>query len=115
MHSQAAATVAAMSERTVAPGTPVQQSNSAALTEPERRHAMIAEAAHYRAERRGFEPGQELADRCCAQPGSWKRWKRSVPAMSARARRFCAGRSKRPLARSPRIRRPMAESSSTAC
>ena len=29
---------------------------------PEARHAMIAEAAFYRAEQRGFEPGYELDD-----------------------------------------------------
>jgi hypothetical protein len=28
---------------------------------------MIAEAAYYRAEQRGFEPGQELADWCTAE------------------------------------------------
>jgi hypothetical protein len=30
--------------------------------DPVRRHAMIAEAAYYRAERRGFTPGYELRD-----------------------------------------------------
>jgi hypothetical protein len=30
--------------------------------DPVQRHAMIAEAAYYRAERRGFAPGQELRD-----------------------------------------------------
>ncbi len=29
---------------------------------PEQRHAMIAQAVHYRAERRGFAPGAELQD-----------------------------------------------------
>lgn len=29
---------------------------------PEIRHAMIAEAAYYRAEKRGFAPGEEIAD-----------------------------------------------------
>jgi hypothetical protein len=33
-----------------------------AFIEPERRGVMIAEAAYYRAERRGFEPGHELED-----------------------------------------------------
>jgi hypothetical protein len=31
------------------------------------RHAMIAEAAYYRAERRGFEPGRELEDWLAAE------------------------------------------------
>ena len=31
-------------------------------TDPLRRRAMIAEAAYYRAERRGFAPGHELED-----------------------------------------------------
>jgi hypothetical protein len=35
---------------------------AAAYIEPEERRAMIAEAAYYRAERRGFEPGRELED-----------------------------------------------------
>lgn len=30
--------------------------------DPVRRHAMIAEAAYYRAQRRGFAPGHELED-----------------------------------------------------
>lgn len=32
-----------------------------------RRHAMIAEAAYYRAERRGFDPGHELEDWLAAE------------------------------------------------
>ena len=32
------------------------------ITAPALRHAMIAEAAYYRAERRGFAPGCELED-----------------------------------------------------
>ena len=32
------------------------------VTDPIRRHAMIEEAAYYRAERRGFAPGHELED-----------------------------------------------------
>jgi hypothetical protein len=35
--------------------------------EPERRHALICEAAYYRAERRGFCPGQELDDWLAAE------------------------------------------------
>ena len=34
----------------------------ARTSDPTRRRAMIAEAAYYRAERRGFEPGHELED-----------------------------------------------------
>ena len=33
-----------------------------AFMEPERRRSMIAEAAYYRAERRGFEPGCDVED-----------------------------------------------------
>ena len=33
------------------------------------RHAMIAEAAYYIAEHRGFEPGHELEDWLCAERG----------------------------------------------
>ena len=36
--------------------------SAARAAEPTRRRAMIAEAAYYRAERRGFEPGHELED-----------------------------------------------------
>lgn len=35
--------------------------------DPERRHALVAEAAYYRAERRGFAPGSELEDWCAAE------------------------------------------------
>jgi len=35
--------------------------------EPGQRRAMIAEAAYYRAERRGFEPGREFDDWCLAE------------------------------------------------
>ncbi|HEU4590979.1 MAG TPA: DUF2934 domain-containing protein [Steroidobacteraceae bacterium] len=35
--------------------------------DPERRRAMVAEAAYYRAEQRGFEPGRELEDWCAAE------------------------------------------------
>jgi len=33
-----------------------------AFIEPEQRRALIAQAAYYRAERRGFEPGREVED-----------------------------------------------------
>ena len=36
--------------------------HSVAFIEPDRRRAMIAEAAYFRAERRGFECGHELED-----------------------------------------------------
>lgn len=41
-----------------------RQHNPAAARarDPAQRHAMIAEAAYYRAERRHFEPGHELDD-----------------------------------------------------
>jgi Protein of unknown function (DUF2934) len=34
----------------------------ARISDPTRRRALIAEAAYYRAQRRGFEPGHELED-----------------------------------------------------
>ena len=34
---------------------------------PAERHAMIAEAAYYIAEQRGFQPGHELEDWLCAE------------------------------------------------
>lgn len=40
---------------------------AAAFIEPERRHAMIAEAAFFQAERRGFAPGCELDDWLAAE------------------------------------------------
>lgn len=39
----------------------------APFADPELRRAMIAEAAYYRAEKRGFEPGGELEDWCAAE------------------------------------------------
>jgi len=41
------------------PGEPVSQGN---MGLPEEREYMIAEAAYYRAERRGFAPGSEMED-----------------------------------------------------
>lgn len=38
------------------------KSLQARATDPVRRHEMIAEAAYFRAERRGFEPDHELDD-----------------------------------------------------
>jgi len=42
-------------------------SSSPPAVDAVRRRAMIAEAAYYRAERRGFEPGYELDDWVCAE------------------------------------------------
>jgi hypothetical protein len=55
-----------------AASTPAAQPDSglgatAAFIEPEQRRAMIAEAAYYHAERRGFEAGHELEDWCLAE------------------------------------------------
>src|SRR5262249_45407177 len=41
------------------------------------RHAMIAEAAYYRAERRGFEPGHELEDWIAAEGEIQDLWTRA--------------------------------------
>ncbi len=54
------------------PYTPAQsQALSKSLIEqlftPADRHRMTAEAAYYRAERRGFAPGRELDDWLCAE------------------------------------------------
>jgi hypothetical protein len=48
------------------PSNPVP-SNTAAFIEPDRRRAMIADAAYYRAARRDFGPGRELEDWCLAE------------------------------------------------
>lgn len=42
-------------------------SHRAAFLEPDRRHGMIAEAAYYHAEHRGFAPGCELDDWLAAE------------------------------------------------
>ncbi|HEX4051912.1 MAG TPA: DUF2934 domain-containing protein [Steroidobacteraceae bacterium] len=42
-------------------------SSSAALIDPARRRALIAEAAYFRAERRGFAPGHEAEDWLAAE------------------------------------------------
>lgn len=44
-----------------------QGSGAAASISPEQRHAMIAEAAYYRAQRRGFAAGRELQDWLAAE------------------------------------------------
>ena len=48
------------------PAKPHPETGSVFL-EPERRHVLICEAAYYRAERRGFCPGQELDDWLAAE------------------------------------------------
>ncbi|MCU0806207.1 MAG: DUF2934 domain-containing protein [Burkholderiales bacterium] len=46
-----------------APADAIEEAHAvAALVPPEARAQMIAEAAYYRAEARGFEPGRELDD-----------------------------------------------------
>lgn len=40
---------------------------SAVFTEPDSRLTMIAEAAYFCAERRGFDPGHEIEDWCTAE------------------------------------------------
>jgi Protein of unknown function (DUF2934) len=54
----------------LAPGTAPRE-----IVEPERRRQMIAEAAYYRAEQRGFAPGGELQDwlEAEAQMEAWLR------------------------------------------
>lgn len=50
------------------PATPGKASSApSAKQEPELRRALIAEAAYYRAERRGFAAGHELEDWCVAE------------------------------------------------
>ncbi len=44
-----------------------QRTGGTALIDPERRRALIAEAAYYRAERRGFAPGHEAEDWLAAE------------------------------------------------
>ena len=68
---------AGVSMRTATPAAPLPAGASAlpdsaaiagaAFVEPERRRAMIAEAAYYKAEKRSFEPGCELEDWCAAE------------------------------------------------
>jgi hypothetical protein len=58
-------------ETASSPQSAVQSDSSLVVTtahiEPEQRCAMIAEAAYYRAEHRGFEQGHELEDWCLAE------------------------------------------------
>lgn len=50
-----------------AASTHVAATGQRAAPSPEQRHAMIAEAAYYRAQRRGFAPGAELQDWLAAE------------------------------------------------
>jgi hypothetical protein len=43
------------------------RASAATLIDPERRRALIAEAAYFRAERRGFVPGHEAEDWLAAE------------------------------------------------
>ena len=43
------------------------QSIAAELIDPQTRHRIISQAAYFRAERRGFEPGHEVEDWCAAE------------------------------------------------
>ena len=47
--------------------TEVQQPVFTPFVDPEQRAALIAEAAYFRAERRGFAPGQETEDWLAAE------------------------------------------------
>jgi hypothetical protein len=56
---------ATRSTRRPAPKTtmrPLRADVVASMIDPDRRRALIAEVAYYRAERRGFEPGHEAED-----------------------------------------------------
>lgn len=45
----------------------LHRTSGAALIDPQRRRALIAEAAYFRAERRGFAPGHEAQDWLAAE------------------------------------------------
>jgi hypothetical protein len=47
--------------------TPKAEATFTQFVGPEQRAALIAEAAYYRAERRGFEPGRETEDWLAAE------------------------------------------------
>lgn len=51
----------------MANAAPIDRAQLEPLANPERRHRMIAEAAYFRAERRGFEAGHELDDWLAAE------------------------------------------------
>lgn len=58
----------------------VESAVPAPFTGPEQRAALIAEAAYYRAERRGFEPGHETDDWLAAEAEIDARLLKSVSA-----------------------------------
>lgn len=61
--ARAAARVAVPEPLIAAPADAIEEAHAvAALVPPEVRAQMIAEAAYYRAEARGFEPGRDLED-----------------------------------------------------
>ncbi len=64
-HSSKAPTVRAARRGSRAPQA--RRGSGTRSISPERRHAMIAEAAYYRAQRRGFAPGWELQDWLAAE------------------------------------------------
>ncbi|HTW75604.1 MAG TPA: DUF2934 domain-containing protein [Steroidobacteraceae bacterium] len=49
------------------PKSQSKRTSGTALIDPERRRALIAEAAYFRAERRGFAPGHEAEDWLAAE------------------------------------------------
>jgi hypothetical protein len=59
--SPSSASKSGASAETPSPSNPVP-SNTSAFIEADRRRAMIADAAYYRAARRDFGPGRELED-----------------------------------------------------
>ena len=66
-------TTRAKSDDVVTPAAPAPNAVVSATATPlvsdtsDERHALIAEAAYYIAELRGFEPGHELEDWLCAE------------------------------------------------
>ncbi len=52
----------APAEQSAPNATDVPVTHAASFIEPDRRHAMISEAAYYLAEQRDFHPGHELDD-----------------------------------------------------
>lgn len=67
-HSTKPRTAKAVTRRTrAAPAARAEPMSNRAAVSPEQRHAMIAQAAYYRAEQRGFAPGGELQDWLAAE------------------------------------------------
>ena len=61
------------------------RTNAAPMIDPERRRALIAEAAYFRAERRGFAPGHEAEDWLAAEAEVDTALTVGVPSQSAPA------------------------------